>query len=1158
MESETTKSIFSGDARTIEKSIVDRASDLAARSQILLRQRAVCIWLILVLACCGLLVLLDAFLKFEEIGLRLIASVTGLGLAGYWLKTVVIPAWKFLPTKSDAARWLDRNANPGNPDDQTLTFLELSDVSENDARFGSQGFRKAAMTQSIDQVAGRNWNGLLSDRAVTRPLSILALVVFLIGCFFVLSPALTWIGVQRLLFPLSTVEWPKSDQLEFVDLPQAVSMGSPLNVKVVDRKPPLPPKVMLETRLKGEPSQVFSQEMEVSAREATSNILQTQETIEVRALGGEDTSMDWQTVEVIRAPEISSFRFLVEPPAYVNQDPFELMSKQIQVVRGCRVKLLAELATAVQDVGVLFSQSSGSTEQDSSDPLPVVTTAAGGRQFVLGDSAGESWIASQSISWELELRTKDGYVVTIPERWSISVVDDAPPRVQLLEADLPFLTTDGALAISGNASDDIGLQEVVAFVRVNSTETEQPVVVTTPIWSLENENLLIEDVKLETAIYPGQLVDLDNVSSLSIWLEAKDTKGQTARSAERVFSIKESSELIDALGQQVSSLVERLAAIIASQERNLSLSSRTGQVMLETSAVSSAELEALLNVSQIEESLAQQLAEDDDSLANEFIKLTEHFEANGLTESAQFGQVRSVAAALRSVADQEMDDAVNAAYSAYQFAKTKAGDQSPVDDIEPVLAANQAYENVLEELQKILDRLNRTEASKQLREDLQDLLNQQEQVQEATSQLQMDVLSSVPRALIEANKVRLSVEQQDLSRQLDALIQRSELSQSGNGQAENISEVLKSERTSSTMRAVAKEIASEQLVDAKKGQVKAIRDLEQALSISKQQEDSFANRQADKLQEVGKEIKELAEQQRQLAEAMERGELTPSQLERRQQQLSQRVSDKAIETRADLPNTSDSLGGINELQREIEDKLKSQEQISAAAQAREVSSQLDELAAELLNEANQLSGQNRRRQVRQLVELLQIVVQSQAVLSERFQRLDPSDVIRRTELASEQDSVREVTREIELETRGVPAFGWTIERAVQDMQRTSAAARRNRLNEAQVSALRALDRLQMALSALESENANPQSSQGNQNAWQSDSDGQKLPSIASLKLLRALQMSINRETQMLNSRREQGESVGSRLGELAVEQQELGRQLEAILNALKSNNNATN
>ena len=75
--------------------------------------------------------------------------------------------------------------------------------------------------------------------------------------------------------------------------------------------------------------------------------------------------------------------------------------------------------------------------------------------------------------------------------------------------------------------------------------------------------------------------------------------------------------------------------------------------------------------------------------------------------------------------------------------------------------------------------------------------------------------------------------------------------------------------------------------------------------------------------------------------------------------------------------------------------------------------------AELLNEANQLSGQNRRRQVRQLVELLQNVVQSQAVLSERFQRLDPSDVIRRTELASEQDSVRDATREIELETRGV-------------------------------------------------------------------------------------------------------------------------------------------
>ena len=178
---------------------------------------------------------------------------------------------------------------------------------------------------------------------------------------------------------------------------------------------------------------------------------------------------------------------------------------------------------------------------------------------------------------------------------------------------------------------------------------------------------------------------------------------------------------------------------------------------------------------------------------------------------------------------------------------------------------------------------------------------------------------------------------------------------------------------------------------------------------------------------------------------------------------------------------------------------------------------------------------------------------SLACADAELEMADDSNSSNLLQLANEQDKIRNSAEQINKDVREVPAFGWTLQLASRDMLRSAAATRRRRLADARRTAARALDKLQMVLEALGSEQENRPSAQTNNADEQQSREGQMLPSVASIRLLRALQQSINEETQALNSRESQGENVTSFLSDLALEQQELGKQLEFILQAMKGN-----
>ena len=199
-----------------------------------------------------------------------------------------------------------------------------------------------------------------------------------------------------------------------------------------------------------------------------------------------------------------------------------------------------------------------------------------------------------------------------------------------------------------------------------------------------------------------------------------------------------------------------------------------------------------------------------------------------------------------------------------QRCSNASGEQ--VSSAQPLDLANAELLAVDRKLQGVLDSLNRSEASKRVREELQEILSTQRQLQEATTQQQLDILSEAPKTGVDANQLRISVEQQDLSRQLDALVQQAsamvdETEASADSLA-SVIQILNEKQTSAAMRLAAQRLATQQIVEAKQNQSQAIRDIEDALSISRDAANDSASRQADVLQSMGENLRALAERQR--------------------------------------------------------------------------------------------------------------------------------------------------------------------------------------------------------------------------------------------------------------------------------------------------------
>jgi hypothetical protein len=1200
----------------IRRELLLGAGGLAHSARRVFRWRATLWWIALGTAVLVLLLIVDMWLRREEVGLRVLSVLTWIVTlavgAYYWLR----PAWRFSPTPVEVARWIE--LSQPQLGQQLSTALELATLPAHETRYGSPAFRDCALRQWSSAGHVPNWRKHLDTGGLRRAAWLSgALLTLLIGLCWV-RPEETGVAFARLTLPWSDTRWPQRDQLLLRDPPSVVAVGTELQLEVIDQRPPLPERVEVQTRLvdgrNTTPQSTPQSTLDtIQVGElAVANLPSLSTTIEVRAVGGDDRGTPWHRIQVVKPPELNEYQFRVEPPAYSRLAPAEVVGRRIAVLAGSQVSFLGSFSEPVKQVTVVgLSSPAGSSDvspaessaptvgaeqvsqaaaQLATDTRPLEWSAHVGsdqRAVRLGDAAAQPVRMEQSLSWQLSVVTATGLKLQLPQRWQIEVTQDAPPVVAMQAAELAELSADARLALQGMATDDLGLEELVARLRVEGLESAEPFRL--PIWSAPAANpsdsqsiQQVRELKVDAPWSLAPTIALKSGQRISVWLEARDNAGQWGRSATREYAIRDPQELVQSIQQRQDQLLHKVRELVDTQRRNSQLFSRAAELASNEAQLDREQLDLYRNVAQVQRALLRQFSSTgaQAGLSQDVGKLRELLEQNRLDTSELAQELASLQSTIAELEAGPLRAATDASEQSLQQAQAVQTASNDEPTLVPLRETNertaQAQDKALRGLESLLDRLARNEALQQVQRELAQILNQQNALRRETDQLQLQRLSNADQDQQRAAQTALSADQQGLARRVDDLVRRAEElraaasqdQQTLKTQLERAVQTLVNSQTSAEMRQATDELRSEKFAQASTTQQKVAELLEQTLQQlgagNSTQLGSLQNR-AEGLRQTGQSLAQLAEEQADLSSQWDAAQaaLHNEQLLAKQNQLTERT-----QSQADSAVTAGDASLANELQSALSDQQlaeqagqqKSFEQ--AAQAARRAAEQLEQSAEQLQQRAEQLEQQVAERQMSELSEALQHLATLQLPVTEQIGQLPEPTLAEEREMrqaairniAQQQEAVRQNLREVRTKTSQLPTFDWTLQQAETSMSRAVAAAQRYRLRpDAQLAADDALRLLELALDAMQQVSSaadNPPSQPTEQDAdGPSDNPAtppRPVPVIASLKLLRSLQQEINERTAATEqsndaSRRSQ------RLNELSSMQQALGEQIEQLL-----------
>ena len=157
----------------------------------------------------------------------------------------------------------------------------------------------------------------------------------------------------RLSRPFGATHWPREHNLALVDLPQQLVVGSTLELELTDADAALPEDV--EILLRQWRSKRWHQEslpLTVEHNLAKASLTNVQQSLEIRAIGGDHRTMPWQKVVVVEPPRVESLKATVKPPAYLGVDSFD-WQPGLQLLEGSKATVLATFDQPVRSATLI-------------------------------------------------------------------------------------------------------------------------------------------------------------------------------------------------------------------------------------------------------------------------------------------------------------------------------------------------------------------------------------------------------------------------------------------------------------------------------------------------------------------------------------------------------------------------------------------------------------------------------------------------------------------------------------------------------------------------------------------------------------------------------------------------------------------------------------
>ena len=202
--------------------------------------------------------------------------------------------------------------------DRLSSSIDFLDQSEDQAAAGSAELRRAVITQTTADVENLPWSTAIDSRPAVRACAA-ALALLTFGCLVAaFQPLGALTAFKRMALPYSDIPWPRNHHLAFKDPVTRIARGQDFEVELIDLNgdPPDDMRMIYRYQSAGQ----LTDEEQLKPIKVGGALIARRENVvrpfEYRAVGGDDETMEWTTVEIVEPPAIESIAITLHPPPY--------------------------------------------------------------------------------------------------------------------------------------------------------------------------------------------------------------------------------------------------------------------------------------------------------------------------------------------------------------------------------------------------------------------------------------------------------------------------------------------------------------------------------------------------------------------------------------------------------------------------------------------------------------------------------------------------------------------------------------------------------------------------------------------------------------------------------------------------------------------------
>jgi len=1133
--------------------------------------------------------LLDYLVRFEDLGVRLLSSLALVVVVIWGAFRFALRAVWYRPTDLRIAQELEQRFPELN--NGLSSSIEFLGQPEDSPEAGSADLRRAVVARTVSDVERLEFVPYLN---FIKPLCVVASVVVVclaVGVICCLDMRSSVLAARRLAMPWADQPWPRRNVLEFTPTPNRIAMGADFDVELVDHNGRLPRTVEIHFWLDGDDrSEVKTKEMKFSDGRMVHREENVRRSFRYRASGGDDDSMDWAWVEVVEPPQVESLEVRLYPPAYTGW-PAEPSGENIHAIEGTLVAASGRLSKPAASLAL-------KTDEPEAPAAVPVELSEDGLAFQLRRDSKPAWMIQQSGTYWFEATDAEGLCSRGERRWNIRAVEDMPPTISLEKpGSNTFVTSDAVVPISAFVKDDLAIQAIVLrFTRNDSAKPDQQDVKETveayrgpgsapraAESGLRGEGERGESREFE---YSWELSALEGIEP-GQWIEftiaASDYKPQESQSVPRRLTIISVDELEDRIAARQSYILGQLAEVLRVQrdtrsqtkalEIGLELTKRFNKKdvsQLESAELNQRQVGRMLSDPadgvQIQiETLLRELASNRVDIPEVHRRMTELLEAVVLITREHVPLIQRELTGARKIARAQLDSA--------------GGPDAPsTDETDDALGeslgrAGNSQDEVIAILERLLGELTEWDSYRRFAREISRIRQIQGEILQETEQIRLDTLGKDLRDLDlqeRANLKRLAERQTELARRFDKIQSRMDkmrvdLRDADPLAAETLADAVDVARRAAIggqMHESARQVDRNHVGQAAETQKTIVKSLQELIDTLANRREHELDRRLRKMDEAADELKELRKKTKELQDKIDRAaDESDEQTRKRELQRLSREQKKLAEEAKRLARRLQRLQAersaslIEEASSQLDaaaEACENGKRESALEQAQKAESKLEEAERELDKERRKAQQDLLDEQMGRLEQQIAgLVARQQAIIDTTMEldglRVQQNGRLTRGQLASVGDVARQqrslATDCAALAEKIVRAksFVLALEGAMREMDRAADGLDRADTGEStqqsQLAAHARLRQLQEALKRDDSQTSEPpESKNGGGGGSKQPPPADAVQRLAELKLLKLMQLEINRRTREL-------EEVRRRKGRLSEEQLDVLRDL---------------